>query len=73
MSKRKTRAEFAIWLEKYIEVHFNGNNAAAARDWDETRANVHAVLNCRIKPTEKVLKAVGYISKTTEHYFKGVK
>ena len=65
---RKTRSEFAVWLEKYIDVHFNGNNAAAARDWDETRANVHAVLNCRIKPTDKVLGGVGFERKETEFY-----
>jgi len=65
---RKTRPEFAIWLEKYIDVHFNGNNAAAARAWDETRANIHAVLNCRIKPTDKVLEGVSFERKETEYY-----
>ena len=70
---RKTRSEFSIWLGKYIDVHFNGNNAAAGREWDETRGNIQAVLTGRIKPTDKVLGGVGFERKETEFYIRSVK
>jgi len=70
MSDRKTRSEFAIWLELFIELHHEGNNAAAGRAWDESRGNIQAVLNTRIKPTDKILAAVGYARKETELYEK---
>ena len=73
MTNRKTRSEFAVWLEKFIDLHFNGNNAAAGREWNESRGNIQAVLNTRIKPTDKILAGVGYKRKETEFYEKDAK
>jgi len=67
---RKTRSEFAIWLEKYIDLHYDGNNAAAGREWGVNRATVHAVLNTRIKPTDAILCAVEWNRKDVEYYEK---
>ena len=68
MTKRKTKAQFAIWLDKLIDKKYNGNKSEAARVWKENVSNVYEVLGMRRSPTKKILEGVGYKKGTDTYY-----
>ena len=68
MTKRKTKAQFAIWLDKLIDKKYNSNKSEAARAWGENVSNVYEVLGGRRSPTSKILEGVGYKKSTSTFY-----
>lgn len=68
MPKRKTKDQFISMLIKHIDKHFGGNQAEAARKWDEERTTVNAVIGGHRNPTKKIVKALGYIKDTVDYY-----
>ena len=71
--KQMTKAEFAVWLDSYIDKNFNGSRVAAAKDWDELPAAVYEVIGGRRGATNKILKAVGGEKVTQAYYTVGAK
>ena len=72
MSKRKTRSQFILLLEKRIKDEFDGNKTRAAEAWGEARQVLYEVLGERRSPTANILKIMGYKKQTSVFYVEDV-
>ena len=66
--RRLTQTEFVIFLSEWVDVHFNGNQTAAAADMGEERTTLNQVLSGNKPPTKKIVDALGMEIKKVNFY-----
>ena len=68
--QRMTELELINWLEGYIKKKFEGNKAAAAKEFGVLSAELYETLGLRRPPSKKLLSAIGYWPDTVSYYVK---